>query len=197
MMTAPQLLDELGRLGVHLDIVGGRIAYKAPKGALTPQLKQMIDGRRTELVLLLSRERADDRSEPMERLMKSHEQRSDWLRQMLTWLIRHEDHLHFAEMEKQWEVADDQWTTEDGIVRCLRRRGYAPITTDLFDDVIVLLRDDTVQVPGKWSAAVTYTLGELETIRGMSPDDFRMLHEVKKTFGGRVVHDAAAGLMGG
>jgi len=54
------LLDELALRGVELRLEAGRLRYRAPEGALTPELRERIALRRDELVASLARERKQE-----------------------------------------------------------------------------------------------------------------------------------------
>lgn len=56
-MTAAALLDELRLRGVRLARCGGDLQFRAPRGALTPDLKDELRHRKRELLSLLA---ADD-----------------------------------------------------------------------------------------------------------------------------------------
>jgi hypothetical protein len=53
-VTAEGLLLELERRGVVLFAEGGRLCYRAPKGALTDELRRLAGERRPELLALLT-----------------------------------------------------------------------------------------------------------------------------------------------
>lgn len=52
-MTLYALLDELRTRGVELTPDGDRLRYRAPQGALTPELKQALAERKPELLVIL------------------------------------------------------------------------------------------------------------------------------------------------
>ena len=54
MTTAAQLLSQLGSAGVRLWLdEEGQLRFKAPKGALTPELKERLLGIKEEMVAFL------------------------------------------------------------------------------------------------------------------------------------------------
>ena len=54
-MNAPELLAELQGRGVVLEAVGGRLRFDAPRGALTPALRQAMQQHKGELLELAER----------------------------------------------------------------------------------------------------------------------------------------------
>ncbi|MEN6521129.1 MAG: hypothetical protein ABFD46_08275 [Armatimonadota bacterium] len=69
----------------------------------------------------------------------------------------------------------------------LSTQGYAVLRTSIFDDVIVIARDETVFIPAKWSERVTFTLDEVKELVGIEPEALKTVCEVKRVFGGKVV----------
>jgi hypothetical protein len=72
-MTVTSLLGELRALGVRLFLDGGRVAYRAPRGIMTPELLARLSARKAELLALLTSAvpdnlTADEREEFDERL---------------------------------------------------------------------------------------------------------------------------------
>ncbi|MCW5967585.1 MAG: hypothetical protein KIT57_03665 [Blastocatellales bacterium] len=57
-MTLDTLLDELQERGIELTPAGDRLRYRAPQGALTPELKQAIAERKPELLAILGEKHA-------------------------------------------------------------------------------------------------------------------------------------------
>lgn len=55
-MTAGELLEELRRRGATVTTEGGELHIVAPKGALTPELRQALAGHKPELLVLLAGE---------------------------------------------------------------------------------------------------------------------------------------------
>lgn len=54
-MTTLELLKELKTKGVSLSVVGGKLHYNAPTGALTPNLKAALHAHKAELVEIISK----------------------------------------------------------------------------------------------------------------------------------------------
>ena len=52
-MNEQGLLDELIRLGVHLSAVGDRLHVKAPKGVMTPDLRDALAREKKDLIALI------------------------------------------------------------------------------------------------------------------------------------------------
>jgi pyochelin synthetase len=52
-MTATELLADLAQQGVQLWVEGDRLRYRAPKGALTPSLRDGLLAHKSELLALL------------------------------------------------------------------------------------------------------------------------------------------------
>lgn len=55
-MTVAALIEELTRLGVTLTPEGDRLRYRAPAGAITPELKQRIVEQKLEIIAVLNHE---------------------------------------------------------------------------------------------------------------------------------------------
>jgi len=53
-MTIDDLMDELGRNAVALSLHDDRLRYDAPKGALSPELREAISANRAAIVARLS-----------------------------------------------------------------------------------------------------------------------------------------------
>ena len=58
-MTVEQILAKLARMRITLFLDGGRLRYRAPKGALTPQMREVIAENRKAII-----ERLRDRKNP-------------------------------------------------------------------------------------------------------------------------------------
>lgn len=54
MTTADELLASLGTLGIELRAEGGRLRFRAPPGALTPELRSALRAREREILGLLA-----------------------------------------------------------------------------------------------------------------------------------------------
>jgi hypothetical protein len=53
-VSAPEILSELHRCGVHLEALNGELRYRARKGALTPELRQAMALHKADLIKLLA-----------------------------------------------------------------------------------------------------------------------------------------------
>jgi hypothetical protein len=52
-VTVPQLVKRLSRRGIHLWAEGSRIKYRAPSGALTPEIREAIQQHRDAFLFFL------------------------------------------------------------------------------------------------------------------------------------------------
>lgn len=91
-MTVYELMSRLGAAGIRLWVEDGQLKFKAPKGALTPELKQNLIDNKTDVIAFLSETRVAnaetrsgipliDRSLP---LPLSHAQQRLWFVEQLT-----------------------------------------------------------------------------------------------------------------
>jgi ribosomal protein S27AE len=65
--------------------------------------------------------------------------------------------------------------------------GWVAIKCPTLDgEVVVIVRDDTVQVPEHYGKSVRYMPDEIRSLMA-SPGGLRMIHEVKRTLGGKVL----------
>jgi len=62
-MSPTDLLTEVSRLGIRLEAQGKDVRYKAPKGALTPELRERLRSHKASLRQLLTAPPADVVSE--------------------------------------------------------------------------------------------------------------------------------------
>jgi hypothetical protein len=53
-MTAPEVLGEVRQAGITLAVDGGQLRITAPKGSLTPALRQALIARKAELLRILT-----------------------------------------------------------------------------------------------------------------------------------------------
>lgn len=106
----------------------------------------------------------------------------------------------FAAYRKTW---DDAWNAHQQrqaahnkpnqsdqarrLQHLLDTRGYAGISSGIVDDIVVVVRDDSVVVPAKWASKVAYTVDEVTLMLGSSPEAVKQIHDVKRIFGGKVV----------
>ena len=71
--------------------------------------------------------------------------------------------------------------------RMIAVRGYGAIHSAIIDDVVVIVRDDTIAIPNVLAGKVRFTLEELALMVGSSRVMVKQLCDVKKVFGGDVV----------
>ncbi|MCE5314030.1 MAG: hypothetical protein ABFD49_07145 [Armatimonadota bacterium] len=69
----------------------------------------------------------------------------------------------------------------------LSTRGYAAIKSNVLDDIVIFVSDDSVVIPDRWSDKVRFTVDELNLMTGSSPEAVKQIHEVKRKFGGKLV----------
>lgn len=165
-MTAAALLAELRRRGVELWAEGDRLGYRAPRGALTPELREAVAARKGELLELLrgGPARPAPAQEPGAAQGGPEPQAP----------LEVEGHRI-----KPWSNA--------GVREEIERRGWAVIYSRTLGEPVLWLRDSNVVVPGRWRRLVGYTLEELEALKGVTPDGLREIHAAKKVFGGTVL----------
>ena len=65
-MTSGETLAELERLGVVLEPNGDKLRYRAPQGALTPELREAITENKAEIISTLRR-LGDGQTPPLDR----------------------------------------------------------------------------------------------------------------------------------
>jgi len=53
-MTAAELLSLFKRLGIRLEVHGGRLMVDVPKGVMTPEMREALAAHRDELMTILS-----------------------------------------------------------------------------------------------------------------------------------------------
>ncbi|MCL4553265.1 MAG: hypothetical protein M1305_06935 [Candidatus Marsarchaeota archaeon] len=69
----------------------------------------------------------------------------------------------------------------------LASQGYAILQTSIWDEPIVIAKDETISLPAKHQRKVTFTLSEIKFMVRSTPDAVRQILEIKKIMGGRVV----------
>lgn len=85
-------------------------------------------------------------------------------------------------------VTTDSTSTEAKKLRhLLDTQGYGVLRTLIFDDVVVIVKDETISLPAHLAGKVTFTLGEVKELIGINPDALKTVCEVKRVFGGHVV----------
>jgi hypothetical protein len=63
-MTAPEVLGEVRQAGITLAVDGGQLRITAPKGSLTPALRQALIARKAELLRILTAPPPDELGDP-------------------------------------------------------------------------------------------------------------------------------------
>ena len=77
-MTSGETLAELERLGVVLEPNGDKLRYRAPQGALTPELREAITENKAEIISTLRR-LADGQLPPLDRPPKTEQELRRWM----------------------------------------------------------------------------------------------------------------------
>ena len=77
-MTSSETLAELDRRGVVLEPNGDRLRYRAPQGALTPELREAITENKAEIISTLRR-LGDGQLPPVNRPPKTEQELRRWM----------------------------------------------------------------------------------------------------------------------
>ena len=77
-MTSSETLAELERLGVVLEPNGDKLRYRAPQGALTPELREAITENKAEIISTLRR-LGDGQAPPLDRPSKTEHELRRWM----------------------------------------------------------------------------------------------------------------------
>ena len=77
-MTSGETLAELERLGVVLEPNGDKLRYRAPQGALTPELREAITENKAEIISTLRR-LDDGQPPPLDRPPKTEQELRLWM----------------------------------------------------------------------------------------------------------------------
>ena len=77
-MTSGETLAELERLGVVLEPNGDKLRYRAPQGALTPELREAITENKAEIISTLRR-LGDGQAPPLDRPPKTEQELRRWM----------------------------------------------------------------------------------------------------------------------
>ena len=77
-MTSGETLAELERLGVVLEPNGDKLLYRAPQGALTPELREAITENKVEIISTLRR-LGDGQLPPLDRSPKTEQELRRWM----------------------------------------------------------------------------------------------------------------------
>ena len=67
-------------------------------------------------------------------------------------------------------------------IRLYQERGWIEIYSSLLDSKIYLVRDSKIKTPDR--RILRYAQSELDSLRGLSIDELKVMHEAKKAFGG-------------
>ena len=89
-MTSSETLAELDRRGVVLEPNGDRLRYRAPQGALTPELREAITENKAEIISTLRR-LGDGQPPPLDRPLGNEQELRRWM-----------DHTADPEAFAQW-----------------------------------------------------------------------------------------------
>ena len=66
--------------------------------------------------------------------------------------------------------------------RTYQERGWVEIYSSLLDSKIYLVRDSKIKTPDR--RILRYAQSELDSLRGLSIDELKVMHEAKNDFGG-------------
>ena len=77
-MTSGETLAELERLGVVLEPNGNKLRYRAPQGALTPELREAITENKAEIISTLRR-LGDGQAPPADRPLRNEQELRRWM----------------------------------------------------------------------------------------------------------------------
>ena len=77
-MTSSETLTELDRRGVVLEPNGDKLRYRAPQGALTPELREAITENKAEIISTLRR-LGDGQAPPLDRPSKTEQELRRWM----------------------------------------------------------------------------------------------------------------------
>ena len=77
-MTSGETLAELERLGVVLEPNGDKLRYRAPQGALTPELREAITENKAEIISTLRR-LGDGQAPPLDRAPQTEQELLRWM----------------------------------------------------------------------------------------------------------------------
>ena len=75
----------------------------------------------------------------------------------------------------------DQSICLEEVSRLYRERGWIEIYSSLLDSKIYLVRDSKIKTPDR--RILRYAQSELDSLRGLSIDELKVMHEAKKAFG--------------
>ena len=77
-MTSSETLTELDRRGVVLEPNGDKLRYRAPQGALTPELREAITENKAEIISTLRR-LGDGQAPPLDRPPQTEQELRRWM----------------------------------------------------------------------------------------------------------------------
>ena len=77
-MTSSEILTKLDRRGVVLEPNGDKLRYRAPQGALTPELREAITENKAEIISTLRR-LGDGQAPPLDRPPQNEQELRRWM----------------------------------------------------------------------------------------------------------------------
>ena len=77
-MTSSEILTKLDRRGVVLEPNGDKLRYRAPQGALTPELREAITENKAEIISTLRR-LGDGQAPPADRPSQNEQELRRWM----------------------------------------------------------------------------------------------------------------------
>ncbi len=66
-------------------------------------------------------------------------------------------------------------------------KGWIMVHSQLLNEVVVVVRDDSVELPSGAAAFPCYRFSEVQELQGMDQETIRRVHGLKKTFRGEIV----------
>ena len=87
-----------------------------------------------------------------------------------------------------WIPSDPE---SDAIAQQLASKGWVLVLSVVLGEPVVMKRDASVSVslPDRYREAVVYLAEEVASLVGVGPEELRVLHEIKRVFGGRIRRD--------
>ena len=80
------------------------------------------------------------------------------------------------------ELSETSFIHINEAARTYQERGWVEIYSSLLDSKIYLVRDSKIKTPDR--RILRYAQSELDSLRGLSIDELKVIHEAKKAFGG-------------
>ncbi|MEM3434104.1 MAG: hypothetical protein QXI12_09035 [Candidatus Methanomethyliaceae archaeon] len=72
----------------------------------------------------------------------------------------------------------------------LKREKVVPLKSTTLEEIIYVVKDNNALEKAP-AGSVSYLLEEIDLLRGVTPEELKLIHSVKKVFGGRVVNNAS------